>query len=126
MPPKITQRIKDVAFDLLKQHPEGVRYSELVSKILERDPSFNPNTIQGTIWDLDTKYSSRVYKPSRGVFRLLEYKTTEVEELRETQTPPIQTEVAEADFYRPFADYLIHELEEVRRPLTTRAARAVV
>ena len=71
MPPNITQRIKDAAFDLLKEHPAGLRYSELVARILERDASFKPNTVQGTIWNLDATNPTRVYKPSRGVFRLL-------------------------------------------------------
>jgi hypothetical protein len=114
MPATITQRIKDAAFDLLKDHPAGLRYSELVGRILQRDASFNPNTVQGTIWDLDAKYPARVYKPSRGLFRLVEYKPDEAED--ETQHPSRSEEaekVIEASFYRPFAEYLIHELEEV-------------
>ena len=116
MPPKITQRIKEAAFDLLKAHPEGLRYSELAEKILERDANFNPNTIQGSIWDLDTKYPTKVYKPSRGLFRLLEFKAAE--EPSEAPPPSTPAEITETAFYRPFADYLKNELEDVTQAIT--------
>lgn len=61
----ITQRIKDAAFDLLKEHPAGLCYSDLAGRILERDAGFNPNTVQSTIWDLDVRNPTRVYKLSR-------------------------------------------------------------
>src|SRR5271166_4072868 len=118
MPPKITQRIKDFAFDLLQKNPDGLRYSELSAQILEQYTSLNSNTIAGTIWNLDETNPSKVYKPSRGVFRLLEYKPVETAETKEPQTPSAQPEkITEASFYPPFVDYLLHELEEVTRAI---------
>ena len=116
MPKTITRQIKDAAFDLLKAHPEGLRYSELAEKILERDAHFNPNTIQGSIWDLDAKFPTKVYKPSRGLFRLLEYKAAE--EPTEVQLPSTPTEITETTFYQPFADYLKNDLEDVTQVIT--------
>ena len=68
---KVTERIKAKALELLGQHPDGLRYSELHAKILEADKSLNPNTINGCIWNLDTKFPEIIYKPSKGLFRLL-------------------------------------------------------
>lgn len=63
---KITERIKAKALELLEQNPEGLRYSELHAKILETDRTFNLNTINGCIWNLDATYPEKVYKSSKG------------------------------------------------------------
>ena len=56
---KVTARIKLTAFELLEQHPEGLRYSELHAKIKASDSSFNSNTINGCIWNMDIAYPKR-------------------------------------------------------------------
>ena len=80
----LSDQIKATALQLLKQHPEGLRYSELVSQILATNSNFKPNTIQGSIWNLDKLYPTDVYKPSRGLFRLLELKSRNRKSLRLT------------------------------------------
>jgi hypothetical protein len=113
---KVTERIKATAFKLLEQHPEGLRYSELHAKIKAFDSSFNSNTINGCIWNLDTAYPDKVYKPSKGLFRLLKYKPIDEEMIEEVTPPPVvPTKAKEEDFYRPFADWLKNELEEVTK-----------
>lgn len=72
----ITGRINSVAFELLEQYPEGLRWSELISKVKASDSSFHPKTVNGCIWKLVEKFPDKVYKPSRGVFRLLKYKAS--------------------------------------------------
>jgi hypothetical protein len=79
-PKKVTERIKDKAFELLLAHPEGLRYMELKNKIKESDVSFNSNTINGSIWNLEAAYPEKVYKPSKGLFRLLAFKDEEIED----------------------------------------------
>lgn len=73
----VTGRINAIAFELLEQHPEGLRWSELLSKINESDPAFHPKTVNGCVWKLVEKYPEKVYKPSKGLFRLLKYKSNE-------------------------------------------------
>ena len=73
--PTITGRINTKAFELLEQHPEGVRWSELLSKIEASDRSFHPKTVNGCVWKLVEKFPDKVYKPSKGLFRLLKYKS---------------------------------------------------
>jgi len=111
---KVTERIKAKALELLEQHPEGLRYSELQSKIEAADGSFKPNTINGCIWNLNATFPEKVYKPSKGLFRLLKNKTLESEtpELS-TATPVTTSKVKEEDFYAPFADWLKNEIEDV-------------
>jgi len=110
----VTQRIKEKAFELLGQHPEGLRYSELRNKIQDSDLNFNSNTINGSIWNLDIAFPEKIYKPSKGLFRLLAFKD------QEQEVPSILTPVAKAisriteeHFYVPFADWLKNEIEDV-------------
>ncbi len=70
-----TGRINAKALELLEQHPEGMRWSELLKTIKVWDPTLHPKTINGCIWKLLEKYPDQVYKPSKGVFRLLKYKS---------------------------------------------------
>ena len=76
-PGKITERIYAKAFELLEQHPEGLRFTELRSKIEESDRSLHPKTVNGCVWKLIQKFPDKVYKPSRGLFRLLKYKSAQ-------------------------------------------------
>ncbi len=48
--------IKNQALEIIKAHPEGIRYSELSRQIHEALPEMNVNTIAGSIWDLDMTF----------------------------------------------------------------------
>lgn len=111
MPPQITKRIKDKALDLLDQFPGGLRYSELHGKIRASDPTFNANTVNGSIWNLDALFPDKVYKPSKGLFRLLKYKPAE-DQVPEVVPVPA-AKLKEEDFYEPFADWLTNDIEDV-------------
>jgi hypothetical protein len=73
----VTERIYAKALELLEQHPEGLRFVELRSSIEGSDRSFHPKTVNGCVWKLPQRFPDRVYKPSRGLFRLLKYKPAE-------------------------------------------------
>ena len=70
----ITGRIYSKSLELLKKHPEGLRWTELISKIKDSDSSFHPKTVNGCVWKLVERFPDKVYKPSKGLFRLLKYK----------------------------------------------------
>jgi len=72
----VTGRINALAMDLLEQHPEGLRWSELLNKIKESDSTLHPKTVNGCVWKLVEKFPEKVYKPSKGLFRLLKYEST--------------------------------------------------
>ncbi|MAS37747.1 MAG: hypothetical protein CL610_27370 [Anaerolineaceae bacterium] len=72
---KVTHRINAKALELLDQHPEGIRWSELRAMIEESDSEFHPKTVNGCVWKLVEKYPDQVYKPSKGLFRMLKYKS---------------------------------------------------
>lgn len=70
----VTHRINEKAFELLDQHPEGLRWSELLAAIKESDQTFHPKTVNGCVWKLVEKFPDKVYKPSKGLFKLVKYK----------------------------------------------------
>ena len=66
-------------FELLEQYPEGIRWAELNAMVEASDPSLNPKTINGCVWRLVEKYPERVYKPSKGVFRLTKHRDADAD-----------------------------------------------
>ena len=115
----ITGQIRKIALEILAKRPEGIRYTDLRNAILEINSSFNTNTINGATWDLDATYPKEIYKPDRGVFRLIKFK-------QEVLTQPDQTvinkkivagTISEEKFYQPFADWLKNELEECTKAI---------
>lgn len=111
--PGIRERIRDRAVELIREHPEGLRYSELHRKLMESTPSFNAGTINSSLWNLDVLMPREVWKPSKGLYRHAAFK--ELESSGESgprgNLPP--TRVREEIFYAPFADWLKNEIEDV-------------
>lgn len=70
----ITEQITNKIFELLEKNPEGLRNSELQRGIKAAFPDFHPKTINGIVWKLTEKYPDQIYKPEKGLFRLLKYK----------------------------------------------------
>jgi hypothetical protein len=87
-----------------------MRYSELVNKIKESLPDILLNTIQWTVWNLDVTKASEVYKPSKGLFRHVIFRDTQITTEEGEVTP--KPHINEEDFYKSFADYLVKDLEE--------------
>ena len=105
------ERITEKIIEFLEATPSGLQYSELASQLQTVFPVDKYGTIAGAIRNLDPEL---VYKPSRGLFRCAKYKevVTQSQASLPLYTTPITSEVTrEADFYRPFADYLQNDLE---------------
>ena len=79
---KVTERINATALALLAEHPEGLRWSELLARIQASEPGFHPKTVNGCVWKLVERFPGQVYKPSKGLFRLMKYRPAGADELR--------------------------------------------
>lgn len=62
------------------------------------------------IWNLELQIPDEIYKPSRGLFRHIIFKEKEIGEEKTEK-------IAEEDFYQPFADWLVRELEECTKAI---------
>jgi len=109
------EKIIAKAIDIIKSAPNGVKYSELVRKIQQEFSEIPVNTIHGTVWNLDTRVPKEVYKPARGIFRHISFK--EPQFIKKEQAIPVEVEIKEEAFYRPFADWLVKDLEECTKAI---------
>jgi hypothetical protein len=62
------QQIQERAKQIVQESATGIRYSDLVRRLCEEHPETPKNTIQGSVWDLDTRFPDLIHKPSRGLF----------------------------------------------------------
>ncbi len=83
----ISQRIRETALALLEANPNGLRYSELIRQVLEKDASYKENTVMGTVWNLDEQFPDQIYKPSRGLYRLTKYRAEGTDQLKDELVP---------------------------------------
>ena len=113
----IAENTTNLALERLKKHPDGIRYAELVRQILGADSSLKTNTIHGTVWDLAVRLPDKVYKPSRGLFRLVEFRDKDTDQLKADLVPKPPKKTKEEDFYAPFADWLVNDLEECTKAI---------
>lgn len=67
----VTHRIYTTALAILKAHPEGVRWKDLLIQIQKSDPTLHPKTINGCVWKLTERFPDTVHKPSKGLFKLI-------------------------------------------------------
>lgn len=110
-----TESIILKAAEILKIQPDGIRYSDLVRKLHEEFPDYPVNTIHGTVWNLEVRAPNLVYKPVRGMYRHIKF--GEVTEKPKEIIPTNVEKLKEEDYYSPFADYIVNELEECTKAI---------
>jgi hypothetical protein len=121
--PTLNERITEAALKVLKDHPDGIRYAHFVRAVQAMDPDFKTNTVHGTVWDLHARMSDQVYKPSRGLFRLTEFRDTAPPTAAQPTPTPTRAGPKEEDFYQPFADWLVNDLEECTKAIPLGGSR---
>jgi hypothetical protein len=109
------------AVELLRQNPHGLRYSDLLRRIHEALPDANPNMIAGTILTLEVQVPDEVIKPARGLYLHASYREPTIEPSAVREAPPAE-KIREAQFYEPFADWLVQELEECTKAIPVGGA----
>ena len=113
----IRKRIRESALKILRDSPEGLRFSELKWKIKEALPNANPHTIEGSIYNLQQLYTE-ITKPSRGLFKYDPSRQTAQGNPKSDVESSLGREQDESAFYEPFRKYLIEDLEDAKRAIT--------
>lgn len=110
------EKIVKEAIAILKNLPQGIRYSRFIPQLHAALPEIPVNTIHGVIWNLEVKEAKHVFKPARGMYLHAKYRdTTEVVEPKPESTA--KEKIQERTFYRPFGDWLVNELEECTKAI---------
>lgn len=114
----LRDQITEKALEFLDESPEGIRYAELVRKISVSNDAFKINTIHGAVWNLHERLLNQVYKPSRGLFRLIKHRDPETDQLKDEFVPKQLKRINEEEFYEPFADWLQNDMEDVTKAIS--------
>jgi hypothetical protein len=112
------QQNREMALKILDENPDGLQYMQLIHKISEAIPSMKVNTIHGSVWDLEKQFPEKVYKPAKGKFRLVKYQESIPAGSSGSSTNISPTpSIKEEEFYQPFADWLVNEVEECTKAI---------
>lgn len=103
------QEIRELARQIVRDSVDGIRYGQLLASILDRSPATPRNTVQGSVWNLDVQFPNEVHKPSRGLFKPLPGGGAPEPAAAE---PTVADRHREEVFYKPFADWLVHDIED--------------
>ncbi len=114
------ERIISEAVRILQSNPNGIRQADLRRKVHNELPEITINTIRSTIWNLETHVPNEAYKPAQGVLRHVRFREVEV-----TKEPirPEGEEIKEENFYKPFSDWLVNEVEECTKAIALGGSR---
>jgi hypothetical protein len=108
------KEIQKLARSIVAEDPGGIRYSALIEKICQHSPETPKNTVNGSVWNLDTIFPNEIAKPSRGLFTPIAKPGNETANLGSAeQIAPSGVKIKESEFYQPFADWLKNDLDEV-------------
>lgn len=111
--------ISEAIFKALEESPEGLRFSALIDRVQQKCPDQKENTIIGNIVTLLNDYPEKVYKPEKGVYRLLTFK----ESSNGNNSHAIadnnlaKKKEQESDFYETFAKFIV-ETEECTKAIS--------
>ncbi|MBT9170888.1 MAG: hypothetical protein DDT18_01241 [Actinobacteria bacterium] len=120
-----TQREKIIkkALEILRDTPEGVRYTDLVRMIKNELPEIKENNIYSTVYDLQRRLPYQVEKPERGLFRFIFHREVKItdegkgfDEIDITKKGK-RGLLLEENFYKKFADYLVNDLSECTKAI---------
>lgn len=89
----------------------------MVGLIIKNDAKLNPDSVRSTTSRLDALLPDQIYKPDRGLFRLVDFRDNIAGDLKEELVPPPPKKTKESSFYEPFANWLVNETEECTKAI---------
>ncbi|HNQ23353.1 MAG TPA: hypothetical protein PKK06_09695 [Phycisphaerae bacterium] len=105
------KEIRDLGRQIVGDHPNGIRYNDLAKSIVDANPETPINTVYGAVFDLAARFPQDIAKPSRGLFMPAGARAFVPDTTTASVAP--SAKVCEQDFYEPFANWLMNELDEV-------------
>jgi hypothetical protein len=112
--------ITNLVLKKLDENVNGLRWADLYSAIRIEYPNMKNGTIVGGIRNFYNRNTSSVYKPDKGLYKLLKYQNDNpqnviISNLQNNVSPPSNTQPASAkeeDFYESFVAWLVNDQEE--------------
>lgn len=118
-------KIVSKAEEMLEKESAGIRYFVLLKELSDQFPEIPRGTIKNTIIKLDVHAPNLIYKPAKGLFRHIKFKEQENTQImqserepgKETKSVSPNQKIKEEDFYKPFSDWLVNEVEECTKAI---------
>ena len=108
--------IESKAIEIIQQYPDGIRHSELLDAIIKALPNANINSVSGTIPQLPNRFPDKVIKPDWGLYLPFREDPTDQKAEESYTEPALSAETPQEDhYYKPFADFLVLDLEECQQ-----------
>jgi hypothetical protein len=107
-----TAKVRQKAIELLSVAPEGIRYMDLHRAIAESYPDIPINTVHGAFHKFRNNLPADIQLVAKGLYRHVKF-TQAQEDAAVAKKPRIK----EDDFYEPFADWLVNDLEECTKAI---------
>lgn len=99
------KQVAEVAAKIIRSNPSGVRWADLSKQVRAALPLINPNTITGSLHHFRNHLPEDIVRPDRGVYAIQG-------NVDEATAEPAGAKHREHDFYEPFAEWLVNDLEE--------------
>ena len=109
--------ITSIVLEKLDENSNGLRWADLYSMIRTKYPNMKNGTIVGGLRNFYNKNTSSVYKPDKGLYRLIKYQDSNSQIISTTglqnNVSNVQiSSIKEEDFYESFAAWLVNDREE--------------
>jgi hypothetical protein len=111
--------ITNLVLKKLDENTDGLRWADLYSAIRMEYPNMKNGTIIGGLRNFYNKNTNLVYKPDKGLYKLIKYQDNNSQNTNISTLPNsvIQqnaqiSSIREEDFYESFAAWLVNDQEE--------------
>lgn len=109
-----TAKVRNKAHELLAEAPKGIRYMDLHRAIGELFPDIPKNTVHGALGKFRTNLPVDIELVAKGLYRHVKF--TEAQEVAAAAVAK-KPKIKEEDFYEPFRDWLVNDLEECTKAI---------
>jgi hypothetical protein len=111
-------KVRQKAIELLAEAPKGIRYMDLHRAIGRLYPDIPKNTVHGALHKFRSDLPANVQLVAKGLYRHVKF--TQAQEAAAVARKP---KIKEEDFYEPFADWLVNDLEECTKAIALGGAK---
>ncbi|MBI4224712.1 MAG: hypothetical protein HY617_00095 [Candidatus Sungbacteria bacterium] len=117
--PTTPEQIKSAIINLLEVAPQGMHSTEIVRSIESQFPDVKDRggRVIGQIRGMRLNPASNIIRPSRGLYLHTKFQN-EGNFTEQQRGETREGAIHEGDFYQPFADYLVDELEECTQAIS--------
>lgn len=119
-----TAKVRQKAVELLAEAPQGIRYMDLHRAIAGLFPEIPVNTIHGGLHRFRSNLPAEIELVTKGLYRHIRFASPQGDAPAQASTAePKKARVKEEEFYEPFREWLVNDLEECTKAIVLGGAK---